>query len=56
MNLYLVPVDWDHQSYCVEPDCRQPATHRRLLAMDYDGAAIVEMICCVHAHCEDDEP
>lgn len=42
------PVDWDHQSLCMEDDCIQPATHRRLDGM-VDDTPVYEMICCEHA-------
>ena len=51
------PCDWDQESYCVEPDCRQPATHRRPVGattvahnIDPDGlAGVIELVCCGHA-------
>jgi hypothetical protein len=43
------PADWDGISYCVEFDCRRPATHRRLLTFSTDAVPVVELVCCEHA-------
>lgn len=51
------PCDWDHESYCVEPGCHRPASHRRPVgattvahSIDPDGlASVVELVCCGHA-------
>ena len=49
------PCDWDQESYCVEEDCRRPASHRRLTGMeafvlsDGDEVHTYELVCCEHA-------
>ena len=44
------PADWDGLSYCVEFDCRRPATHRVLLTFTTpDVVPVVELVCCEHA-------
>jgi hypothetical protein len=44
------PADWDGLSYCVQPACRRPATHRVLLTFTTaDAVPVVELVCCEHA-------
>lgn len=48
VHVARAPCDWDQESYCVEDDCSNPATHERLDSMSGD-TPIVELVCCRHA-------
>ena len=43
------PCDWDQESHCIENDCSNPATHRRLDSMVGD-TPVYELVCCNHSH------
>lgn len=45
----LAPIDWDHESHCVEPNCHNPACHQRIEGVAEDSTPIYELICCTHA-------
>lgn len=45
----IEPADWNGESYCMEDDCLNPATHSRLFGMIGEDL-ITEMVCCEHAY------
>lgn len=42
------PCDWDQESFCVESECSNPASHSLLTGM-VDGRALYVLVCCAHA-------